>query len=495
MTTHINLGLVYRWPYESKYSMIRRIVCANSGKPWQACSPLLRSYLSSQSLAASTRRYPTHAGNIKSQPKTKVILRQCPDCASGVYHNDLYRYPWLSRCPLHRKKLVTKCPECKLPWPSADRIHQRQCRLCGWEYYENIDHSNMASVNNFSNIEKIHKILSNPTSTVELLHHFTSTPTSRHTSVWTGSGIHSSEYPSLLAALHDPTASKDFKKLGIMYFATKCKSTPLSFIDNVITTSHKREFESIEAHNIHPECMQMIELEVAKKILSEIQKTIGLSNFTISDCRRRSQHHLRSNPLVCAFNAWFFYITRIKYETYNICFSDAMSYNGLPAYTWTNEAPLIRIIKHISNGKIRYYRVNDDGFCHWSYLRTLELAFASILNYLVRTFIVQNATWTLFGHRSLGAYLARITNGKLTVSCLHENIIEQSFDTLESIDACHGAAEPELNYRISRYPSFAYRRRIYMNNFSANTLKCIQDEIADYCGLISPITPRRKPEW
>jgi len=57
--------------------------------------------------------------------------RNCPECARAGYHCVYFDYPWLQRCPVHKKALVRHCPDCGKLWPSAIDVHSRQCDCCG----------------------------------------------------------------------------------------------------------------------------------------------------------------------------------------------------------------------------------------------------------------------------------------------------------------------------------------------------------------------------
>jgi len=62
----------------------------------------------------------------------KVVLnRQCVSCAKKAYHSVLFEYGWLTHCPVHNEKLVSKCPECNSNWPKASELQRRKCNLCG----------------------------------------------------------------------------------------------------------------------------------------------------------------------------------------------------------------------------------------------------------------------------------------------------------------------------------------------------------------------------
>ncbi len=62
--------------------------------------------------------------------KTKRV-RNCVACAYSGYHSLYFDLPWLEKCPVHKRSLVERCPECRKYWPGPDDVQLRNCDCCG----------------------------------------------------------------------------------------------------------------------------------------------------------------------------------------------------------------------------------------------------------------------------------------------------------------------------------------------------------------------------
>lgn len=147
----MNLGLTLIKPAESDLGIAMRLWLANratwtlSPSGWRqrvaagiASNPELKRltlpqnvrglnavrYLEAHLQGRNTKMYLGLAGHSFSH-------RNCPECAWVGYHCIYFDYPWLARCPIHNKALVSNCPDCGSPWPSANDVHTRKCDCCG----------------------------------------------------------------------------------------------------------------------------------------------------------------------------------------------------------------------------------------------------------------------------------------------------------------------------------------------------------------------------
>ena len=95
--TRFNTGRWMALPFQSSYADLRQRLIANPGV---ALSTVFReSFGHNQFL----RNY---------SPK-----KHCPECAKSLYHNTLFDYCWLQRCPVHGRPLQSYCELCGGAWP------------------------------------------------------------------------------------------------------------------------------------------------------------------------------------------------------------------------------------------------------------------------------------------------------------------------------------------------------------------------------------------
>lgn len=139
----INTGLLLRLPLESEYSALRRFIIANRSRSLQDLRGELVTRIPDEHKGAKLalvqraqaweKEYCDAYGidYVAPHPLTgNSELRNCPDCARIGYHSVLYQYPWVRRCPLHDRELVTSCPVCHQSWPVLSHLLASDCPCC-----------------------------------------------------------------------------------------------------------------------------------------------------------------------------------------------------------------------------------------------------------------------------------------------------------------------------------------------------------------------------
>lgn len=131
---HLNLGLYYKYPFESHYSIARRFLIANDSVSWSILKQELNKQLNVKKTYDNTvveKINQLESGKLEKAPKGSYCVKKaCPECATQLYHTQLYNYNWLILCPIHGCRLESKCPKCNLPWPNINEIGHRRCVVC-----------------------------------------------------------------------------------------------------------------------------------------------------------------------------------------------------------------------------------------------------------------------------------------------------------------------------------------------------------------------------
>lgn len=110
-TSRFNSGRWMASPFQSFYAELRQRLIANPGV---ALSTVFReTFGHNQSLWDYSPR------------------KHCPECAKDLYHNTLFDYCWLQRCPAHGTLLQSLCARCGHPWPRISELRKRSCPSCG----------------------------------------------------------------------------------------------------------------------------------------------------------------------------------------------------------------------------------------------------------------------------------------------------------------------------------------------------------------------------
>jgi hypothetical protein len=129
---HINLGTYLSKRFESRYSIIRRILSVNSGIPYSYILSTIRD-MPETTLNPNSPLQKAILDDIKkiSTSSQSHLYKQCSVCAKNLYHSDLYNLDWLEYCPIHNSKLTKSCPTCKEKWPELKELASRKCITCG----------------------------------------------------------------------------------------------------------------------------------------------------------------------------------------------------------------------------------------------------------------------------------------------------------------------------------------------------------------------------
>lgn len=110
-TKGYNTGRWLASPLQSGYATLRQRLIANPG-------------VATSTVFLETFGYNHTLWNYSPQ-------KHCPECAKALYHNTLFDYCWLHRCPAHGLLLQNRCERCGHPWPSSSALHKRSCPSCG----------------------------------------------------------------------------------------------------------------------------------------------------------------------------------------------------------------------------------------------------------------------------------------------------------------------------------------------------------------------------
>lgn len=145
----LNLGRALQRPFESEYNAYRRFLVANGrlditeirkelhlldtdfyeSRTQISTDDLFRNYVENNEQIKQTTDF-------QSLEKNKYKhIRNCPKCAQGCFHSDLYQFNWLTVCPIHGEPLTYSCPECNKQWPKLGEIKYRKCHTCGSTYH------------------------------------------------------------------------------------------------------------------------------------------------------------------------------------------------------------------------------------------------------------------------------------------------------------------------------------------------------------------------
>lgn len=139
----LNTGLLLRRPFESQVNAYRRFLIANQSRSVGSLRDELRkavddrpySKTDTDDLAATYERAYCDVHKIPYSTPAKILFgtckRNCPECEQICYHCYLYQYPWFAVCPIHRRALTMRCPDCGQLWPKPSELPHRDCLRCG----------------------------------------------------------------------------------------------------------------------------------------------------------------------------------------------------------------------------------------------------------------------------------------------------------------------------------------------------------------------------
>lgn len=156
----VNFGTYLSKKFESRYSIIRRILSINPGVPYSYVLNTIRG-LQKKTFHSNSTIQQAILEDIASISSSVAsgIPKQCPICAKNLYHSDFYNIAWLEHCPIHNRKMTTRCPCCKKEWPKENEIASRKCSGCGrqdvFQISESLKHWCQFSVNKLEPVEKI----------------------------------------------------------------------------------------------------------------------------------------------------------------------------------------------------------------------------------------------------------------------------------------------------------------------------------------------------
>lgn len=139
----LNTGLSLRRPFESDYGAFKRFLNSNNNLSKTRLADNLRLYAKSNefhypgyhSLLALRHEMAfcqrNHIPYLQPTPVCDREVRNCWKCASIGYHSYLYQWMWLDRCPIHNKRISTRCRRCGKHWPRLHELINRRCSTCG----------------------------------------------------------------------------------------------------------------------------------------------------------------------------------------------------------------------------------------------------------------------------------------------------------------------------------------------------------------------------
>lgn len=374
MSFHLNLGLRYKLPFESDYSITRRFLIANDGIPWTE----LKRELNNQNdvLKGSNDSVVSKISYLETKTPSKHPIncfqanKACPQCLKQLYHTELFNCEWLTHCPIHNCILESKCPECQLEWPSINEIGYRRCILCARTNIierKNLKLLTLTGLDIKPILEIYNFILDSPTSS-KLGNKGNIYDTGLY-------GVTEKRHPLYLS----------FKDKYLYHLKKKSLKKKIQRYKIVSPTLNLIKSELSPANYLEAvDCLVLMRkdlLETRALVFSELLKCINkiscdkhtptLSSYTDISITKASN----SCPFCMALSMWFFFVQAYPYESeYKFNFDDySLLRRRIGPYRFYEP-------KALSNFFVgeNTYQISKD-FILWSYKRSLEICFVDML--------------------------------------------------------------------------------------------------------------------
>ncbi len=145
-----NTGMSLRRPGESLYSMYRRFLIVNKGSIFNSqtsrkalielANVTLGDYDASLRSVELFSRIECEIVGVNSLAKSSMLspitffaksIKNCDECSKIGFHSELYNLPWITRCPVHKTDLSTRCGTCNKVWPVVSKLLGSDCETCG----------------------------------------------------------------------------------------------------------------------------------------------------------------------------------------------------------------------------------------------------------------------------------------------------------------------------------------------------------------------------
>lgn len=442
----INIGYLFARPHESAYAIVRRILSVNPGLTYSDIDDILRASQPNQRspytrLSALTEQNHDVTSKYWLELSRASYKRQCPICASELYHTDIYALDWLARCPIHNKAFISRCSECGKPWPALRDIDKRDCPSCGRVSLEYLRNTVLpaASSLSYQSIEKLYSLVDHGMGDDELIIRdpdgaFLEWPN------WLEIAQPTSKYyAALMTKNHSTFSHDDLVSSGIHIHEVKTQSTRIRAErhnfdvtqDQIYRTPKLKQAPSVWRKSIRR--MLDSDFAVMQSLVAWSEAhSIPPHNISIDSYRHLGNDHFTDGPRPCVFclalSVWFFHVMARHYAEYVA--DDINNYPFLADNMF--KRPLSGFEPEIIVGGKRYRP--DESFTKWFYQRGLLLSFIEIMDHACATRITSDARigddWKLEVQSTLDrSYLekiclGRVSKGHLDFHYLNDNILE-----------------------------------------------------------------------
>jgi len=390
---HINQGMFFARPGESKYAQLRRCLVANPGIPLSAIEYNLRQSCPRYS-STTDRLKDLGVNNYQFSDFQEIYQyinyrRQCPQCAKLLYHSSIYILPWITHCPIHKCPLTTICLKCNRPWPSTNEIAKRDCPDCGIFALDKISQpilSEMHQLNTDPILDVFHLLKDTDYIFAKLNSEYDEILNIEF-DWWQNVPLLSEYFPSFQSRIKSKSFREKLNKANLVSHKIDCKITNLTPVTKAKEKSENNWQNGIEQNILTDSlCHFKIEYTVTRRIISWASKHSAAGHkLTITSYRYLGLKELIDAPLFCpycmAFSLWFF---NVAAKHYRRSISDRV--NDYPFLIqsqydfFLNVCNPVISIRH-KNDCMKY--IPEKQFSEWFYQRGLETSFIDIVGFLL----------------------------------------------------------------------------------------------------------------
>jgi len=399
---HLNMGYLFEQPNESTYNLLRRCMICNPGAPLTLIESNLRLIdTKSKSTMDRLRQLKLTPDDALIQVKLPMSYqRQCPQCAKGLYHTDIYILPWLTHCPIHHCELTTICPGCNKSWPDKNELSRRDCNTCGLLTFNQIHLQVLPNLKytSYTDIKKVNYFIKNNSAKKRVVlnsYNIVSTAPYNEPQWWKEVTYMDNLYPSFYVQNYKCVFKDINNELKVIIKSIKKKFSHLSPYE-----IERYDIKDPDYSNplVHSELLQTLssnintqgrfgkarygwDYQVMKNIIEWIHLNASENHrIHLEHYHYLDMYALRKLPCLCpyciALSIWFFYIAWRQYDPF-YC-RRSMNYEFLFQSGYLGFYPAGEPILTVEKDKF----VMDKNFTGWFYRRGLEILFLDILQYM-----------------------------------------------------------------------------------------------------------------
>lgn len=467
----INVGRLFARPRESAYAILRRILSVNPGVSYLDIDGALRAALPNRhspfdrlfGLADHERH--TSLANDNKLYRTSY-KRQCPICASELYHTDIYALEWLTRCPIHNVELTSTCPVCGQSWPRLTDIDKRDCPSCGRVSFRYLRETVLPAVRSLSYqaLDNLYTLITSGGDDGLIIRDpdgmFLDWPN------WLEVAQPTSKYYAALRAENYPAMLRqEVLSSGVVAHDVGTKTASLRSIRGKGHVTPEQRYRTPELKYAPAARRKALrrqltsDFEVMRVLVSWVsKKSIPPHHVHIGSYRHLTNDYFREGPTPCvlclALSVWFFHVMARHYAEYVA--ADINTYPFLTDNAFRR--PLSGYEPEVIVGDRRYRP--DDSFMEWFYQRGLLLTFVDIMDHACATRITSEArmgdTWRLEVQSILERsypermYLATVSRGGLAYHYMSDDVLGRYELPWRFIGghACHAYQQFHLKHKL-----------------------------------------------